>query len=69
MPRRNLISNIGFGADALHTTEPASPLADLPWEDLRFPLSHPSPSPGTRGSMRRSRTLAFEASPPGGTSP
>jgi hypothetical protein len=40
---RNLISNIGIGADATHTTSPAaaSPYANLPTLPLQFPLTHP----------------------------
>lgn len=40
LPSVNLISNIGFGVDATHTTG-VSPLADLPTEPLPFPLAHP----------------------------
>jgi hypothetical protein len=39
-PSVNLISNIGFGADATHTTN-SSPLANLPTEAILFPLTHP----------------------------
>lgn len=40
MPAVNLISNIGFGADATHTTN-AGIYANLPTEALEFPLRHP----------------------------
>ncbi len=40
MPNVNLISNIGFGAEATHTTA-TSILADMALEDMRFPLKHP----------------------------
>jgi hypothetical protein len=40
MPSRNLISNIGFGVGATHTTG-ASDVADLPVFTLKFPLTHP----------------------------
>lgn len=36
----NLISNIGFDADATHTTR-ASAFADMPHVPLKFPLRHP----------------------------
>lgn len=39
-PARNLVSNIGFGADATHTHE-ATPLANLPVYPMKFPLNHP----------------------------
>lgn len=41
LPARNLVSNIGFGADATHTNEGGSWLGSLPLEDLEFPLRHP----------------------------
>jgi hypothetical protein len=40
MPSQNLITNIGFGADATHTKN-KSPLANLPRYSLQFPLQHP----------------------------
>ena len=40
LPARNLISNIGFGVNATHTTG-ASDLANLPLEPMSFPLKHP----------------------------
>lgn len=40
MPSVNLISNIGFGPDATHTSG-VSPLANLPVEPMRFPMVHP----------------------------
>lgn len=41
LPSVNLISNIGFGVDATHTTG-TSPLANLPTEPMQFPLVHPA---------------------------
>jgi len=41
LPAENLVSNIGFRADATHTTA-ASALAELPSHEMRFPLTHPS---------------------------
>ncbi|MBD2464227.1 methyltransferase domain-containing protein [Oscillatoria sp. FACHB-1407] len=41
LPRVNLVTNIGFGADATHTTPGSNnPLANLPTEDL-WELEHP----------------------------
>jgi hypothetical protein len=40
VPTRNLISNIGFGADATHTAGYV-PFAELPLEPMPFPLKHP----------------------------
>jgi hypothetical protein len=40
VPRVNLIENIGFGADATHTTE-ADPRNIVPVVAIEFPLKHP----------------------------
>lgn len=40
MPNDNLISNIGFGADALRTTK-KNRLTEIPVSEMRFPLLHP----------------------------
>lgn len=40
-PARNLVSNIGFGADASHTFGAADKRANLPRGEMRFPLVHP----------------------------
>ena len=41
LPSVNLISNIGFGADATHTRK-ADPFANLPLAPMEFPLNHPA---------------------------
>jgi hypothetical protein len=41
IPNSNLISNIGFGEGATHT-KIDSQLANLPTQDLGFPLMHPN---------------------------
>ncbi len=40
-PRVNLVSNIGFGADATHTFDTESVYANVPAAELPFPLRHP----------------------------
>lgn len=40
LPEVNLISNIGFGADATHTQKD-SPLSDMAVQSLEFPITHP----------------------------
>ncbi len=40
-PNINLISNIGFNADATHTRFEGNRLANLPTQSLNFPLTHP----------------------------
>jgi len=41
VPRRNLVSNIGFSPSATHTVDMASDKANLPMHAIEFPLSHP----------------------------
>ena len=41
-PHVNLISNIGFSADATHTKDPDYPGANMPAEPMAFPLRHPA---------------------------
>jgi hypothetical protein len=41
LPSVNLISNIGYGADATHTKIVNSELANLPITAMSFPLQHP----------------------------
>jgi hypothetical protein len=41
IPNTNLVSNIGFGVDATHTTEANSFLANRPLKPMEFPLHHP----------------------------
>jgi hypothetical protein len=40
-PKVNLVSNIGFGDSATHTSDANNPWANLPIEKLSFPLDHP----------------------------
>ena len=40
-PERNLISNIGFGAQATHTKENYNSIAELPVFPMEFPMKHP----------------------------
>jgi len=40
LPNVNLISNIGFGLNATHTTK-ESEFANIPTESMHFPLTHP----------------------------
>lgn len=37
----NLVSNIGFGPDAVHMKSPDHPVANMPVEEMTFPLQHP----------------------------
>jgi hypothetical protein len=41
LPSRNLVSNVGFGANATHTAS-HSRVAALPIDTMKFPLVHPS---------------------------
>jgi hypothetical protein len=40
-PRVNLVSNIGFGADATHCRDNNSNSSNLPRSDIELPLKHP----------------------------
>ena len=40
-PNANLISNLGFGAEATHTIDNYSYYASLPFKPISFPLEHP----------------------------
>lgn len=48
VPTVNLISNIGFGEEATHTSDISSSEANIPLKELAFPLKHPSPSIDTK---------------------
>jgi hypothetical protein len=41
VPAANLVTNIGFGIGATHTTDSMDDLANLPLARLAFPLKHP----------------------------
>ncbi|MGW8247535.1 MAG: hypothetical protein ACWGOV_05430 [Acidiferrobacterales bacterium] len=40
-PKQNLVSNIGFGADATHTRGEGSGRSEIPTQEMSFPLIHP----------------------------
>jgi len=40
LPNQNLIANIGYGPNATHTIK-GSELANIPVEEMHFPLKHP----------------------------
>jgi hypothetical protein len=42
IPRKNLVSNIGFGPSATHTINSSSQFSNQAIEMLRFPLFHPT---------------------------
>lgn len=41
VPKVNMVTNIGFGKDATHTTDESGDGANLPYYPLEFPLQHP----------------------------
>ncbi len=41
LPSKNLVSNIGFGRDAIHTKDSHSKLANITTAEMSFPLQHP----------------------------
>ncbi len=42
LPAKNLVTNLGFGSGATHTTDLNSPLANMKTERLTRPLRHPN---------------------------
>lgn len=42
LPRSNLVSNIGFGELATHTTEAGNPWANMSVQPMTIPMNHPS---------------------------
>ncbi len=62
LPNVNLISNIGFGADATHTTG-ASDVADLGTKAISFPLTHPAIMAPDAEADRRTHYKIFYVSP------
>jgi hypothetical protein len=42
LPEVNLVTNLGFGPDATHTRNPASPDSAIQATAMKFPLSHPT---------------------------
>ena len=41
VPNVNLISNIGYGKNATHTNDESSEMANIPTDEISFPLVHP----------------------------
>ncbi|MBW4605056.1 MAG: glycosyltransferase family 2 protein [Calothrix sp. FI2-JRJ7] len=41
LPSKNLVSNIGFSSEGTHTLNPNTVLANVPVEEMGFPLKHP----------------------------
>ncbi|MGD8419166.1 MAG: glycosyltransferase family 2 protein [Gammaproteobacteria bacterium] len=52
MPALNLISNLGYGDAATHTTSEESPVANVALNEMTFPLTHP---PGVFRSIEADR--------------
>lgn len=40
LPNKNLVSNIGFGKNSTHTSNPSN-LSNIPTKNISFPLQHP----------------------------
>lgn len=62
LPNVNLISNIGFGADATHTGG-TSQVADIPTKAMEFPLRHPPFIIRDSRADVRTDKLFFDSSP------
>ena len=63
MPAVNLITNVGFGADATHTVNPEAKLANLPSAALPLPLVHPTAVVPERSADAWSAEHVFGISP------
>ncbi|MCE9613222.1 MAG: glycosyltransferase family 2 protein [Lentisphaerae bacterium] len=60
VPNGNLVSNLGFHADATHTRDADHPLAGLPVRPMAFPLRHPAAiAADTEADQRRGAQGAF----------
>lgn len=57
-PRNNLVENIGFGADATHTTA-IDPAVSISARSLEFPLKHPVAMVPSRTLDRRDQKLSL----------
>jgi len=59
LPKSNLVSNIGFGENATHTKDTRAIAANIPTEEMKFPLGHPPYMVWDRGADR----IRFEQDP------
>lgn len=58
LPRCNLVSNIGFGEHATHTTKENHPWGNLPVAPMPFPLHHPqSMTPDEKADRYTQKTV------------
>lgn len=60
-PTSNLVTNIGFSADATHTFKLEDMLANLPRQSITFPLKHPPEVELNVVATRQIEQLAFSA--------
>jgi hypothetical protein len=63
IPSKNLISNIGFGADATHTKGTIPAYYDLPVYEMTFPLRHNELMVMDRDYVRRAKYDVRQPSP------
>lgn len=66
VPQVNLISNIGFGAAATHTTNPESKLANLAPQSIPLPLIHPARIEATAAADHWTEANVFGIRPSAG---
>jgi hypothetical protein len=59
-PVVNLVSNIGFGTGATHTTDENNPMANLPTSAMQFPLRHP---PYVMSDIKMDRAMSLAINP------
>ena len=62
-PVKNLITNIGFGAEATFARSEDSIFARIPLQEMRFPLIHPKSIERAKECDDRTERVSFSASP------
>ena len=62
-PVKNLITNIGFGAEATFARSEDSIFARIPLQEMRFPLIHPKSIERAKECDDRTEIVSFSASP------
>lgn len=60
LPEMNLVTNIGFDERATHTRDKSNPSANLPVEEIYFPLFHPLRIERAADADRRTQRTLFK---------
>lgn len=62
-PNRNLVTNIGFGPGAVHSTDLNSPFANMKLSPMSFPLVHPNTISASQRSDYQTSVTNFKFNP------